>query len=162
MKWRSTIVVVFGALTVSSIGAQVNVGAGTEICGQWSESRTGNANKDIVTRYMMLSWVQGYLMGYAHGGAREKLKEKLVNEAAEQVAQGNLSSSQLNEKIEVLTSDDSLHARLKRQYGTQSGFLFDVPEAKAIEDWLGKYCQEHPTDPIVQAAVNLRDELMGN
>jgi len=87
----------------------------------------------------MTSWVQGYVYGSA------EMMTTLVGGFPEQ----DLS------RPEAVTALAERQAR----FGTASGFVFDPPDADALQGWLDTYCRDHPLEQIIQASLALVAEL---
>ena len=143
----------FSALLSTDVAAQrIQVGAGSQSCGQWVEARRGDSTGDSLRSAMMTSWVQGYLIGYAIAVRNEFA----ISEISERIEQGELSAD-----LDRVFADPHgrLLAILQAKFGTRSGWPYDPPDADAIQVWLDAYCREHPLEDVFQASVTLLDEI---
>jgi hypothetical protein len=132
-------------LVASSARAQ-SIGAGTQSCGQFVEARRTKSTENTLRSYMMLSWVQGYLVGVAETTAAERTSEELAG----LVVEG---------KISPTLPDDEIRAYRQKKYETLTGWAFDIPDSDAVKVWIDKYCAARPLNLIKQAAGELADEL---
>jgi len=105
----------------------VPMGPGAESCGRWLTAHDATeSNVTVIQRAMLLSWVQGFVAG-------EDMALTLI---ADQPPQTTI-------------------AALQARFGTQSGWVFDPPDAEAMKHWITKFCREHPLDTVLTASTAL-------
>lgn len=107
----------------------VHVGAGASSCGEWVAVVDNNQESNILKHAMFVSWVQGYLYGAAV--------------AMTQQADG------FNSDFEAS----------RARFGTDSGMVYDPPDADAVTYWITNFCRQHALDRITVASVALFTEI---
>jgi hypothetical protein len=138
------------ALLHAHTDAQIPVGAGSQWAQDYLRAREGRSTEDTLRRSMIVSWVQGYVVGCA----LRITAEPAASEIADHIARGELPPD-----VDRVWSNPRVLAILQAKFGTRSGWVFDPPEAKAIETWLANYCEHHRSTRISEAAAVLANEL---
>jgi hypothetical protein len=143
------IVVSLSLLPAAHANAQARnaaIGAGSQRCSVWVQSRSGSG----LTQASITSWVQGFLVGHAAGETRELM----APEIADRVTKGTLPPD-----IRESDPQQQLLAIQRQKFGTSSGWVFDPPDASAIQTWLNQYCREHPLNTVWVASNQLLTEV---
>jgi hypothetical protein len=119
----------------------VHVGAGGKSCGEWVTVREHSPRTDIdvLGSLAMTSWVQGFLVG--------SLSMATLLAVADTPADAALSPP-------------ALLAKRQAAFRTVSGWLFDPPDADAVQVWMDQYCRAHALATITDAATALSQEIV--
>jgi hypothetical protein len=117
---------------------RVPVGAGSQSCGQWVTARGAipQTETDTLGSLAVISWVQGFLAGSAS------------------------SATVLPTPADGAPSPNKLLVARQTAWRTVSGWLYDPPDAPAIQVWLDQHCPDHALEPIADAAFALSEELV--